>query len=146
MNYHKLRIAWSVGCGILCLLLIALWVRSYGNSDFIIGLGWDGHSWLESSSGLLALGSTPEQSRGQRAPPLGFVTCQIVATEHFIAPRRVDYFRTPRGNTWLLPVWMLIAAVATLGSCPWLPLRFSLCTLLITTTLVAVLLGLLDTL
>jgi hypothetical protein len=33
MKYRKLRIAWSVGCGIVCLLLIALWVRSYWWSD-----------------------------------------------------------------------------------------------------------------
>jgi hypothetical protein len=29
MNYRKLQIAWSVGCGVLCLLLILLWLRSY---------------------------------------------------------------------------------------------------------------------
>jgi hypothetical protein len=29
MRFRKLRIAWSVAWGILCLLLIALWVRSY---------------------------------------------------------------------------------------------------------------------
>ena len=29
MKYRKLRIAWSIGCGMLCLLLIVLWVRSY---------------------------------------------------------------------------------------------------------------------
>ena len=29
MRYRKLRIAWSVGWGIACVLLIVLWVRSY---------------------------------------------------------------------------------------------------------------------
>ena len=29
MRFRKLRIAWSVGCGIACVLLIVLWVRSY---------------------------------------------------------------------------------------------------------------------
>ena len=29
MRFRKLRIAWSVGWGVACLLLIALWVRSY---------------------------------------------------------------------------------------------------------------------
>ena len=29
MRFRKLRIAWSVVCGIACVLLIALWVRSY---------------------------------------------------------------------------------------------------------------------
>src|SRR6478672_8285240 len=29
MRFRKLRIAWSVACGIACVLLIVLWVRSY---------------------------------------------------------------------------------------------------------------------
>jgi hypothetical protein len=29
MRYRKLRIAWSVGWGVVCLALIVLWVRSY---------------------------------------------------------------------------------------------------------------------
>src|SRR4051794_30713435 len=29
MIFRKLRIAWSVGCGIACVLLMLLWVRSY---------------------------------------------------------------------------------------------------------------------
>jgi hypothetical protein len=29
MKYRKLRIAWSVACGVLCLLLVVLWVRSH---------------------------------------------------------------------------------------------------------------------
>ena len=33
MKYRKLRIAWSVACGIACLLLIALWVRSDTHLD-----------------------------------------------------------------------------------------------------------------
>src|SRR5688572_16841861 len=33
MNYRKLRIAWSVWCGVVCLLLIMLWVRSYSWAD-----------------------------------------------------------------------------------------------------------------
>ena len=33
MKYRKLRIAWSVGCGFACVLLIALWVRSYAWRD-----------------------------------------------------------------------------------------------------------------
>jgi hypothetical protein len=31
MTFGKLRIAWSVFCGIACVLLIVLWVRVYRN-------------------------------------------------------------------------------------------------------------------
>jgi hypothetical protein len=33
MKYRKLRIAWSVGWGLACVLLIVLWVRSYWRVD-----------------------------------------------------------------------------------------------------------------
>jgi hypothetical protein len=33
MRFRKLRIAWSVGWGIACVLLIVLWVRSYSWSE-----------------------------------------------------------------------------------------------------------------
>jgi hypothetical protein len=36
MKYRKLRIAWSAVCGILCLLLIMLWARSYWRFDYAI--------------------------------------------------------------------------------------------------------------
>ena len=34
-RFRKLRIAWSVGWGILALLLLGLWVRSYWAGDYI---------------------------------------------------------------------------------------------------------------
>jgi hypothetical protein len=36
MKYSKLRIAWAVVCGIVCVLLIALWVRSYWWWDSVV--------------------------------------------------------------------------------------------------------------
>jgi hypothetical protein len=35
MRFRKLRIAWSVGYGLACVLLIVLWVRSYFWTDQI---------------------------------------------------------------------------------------------------------------
>src|SRR6478672_11323736 len=35
MRFRKLRIAWSVFCGLACLLLIVLWVRSYSRLDYV---------------------------------------------------------------------------------------------------------------
>src|SRR6266480_4470373 len=36
MIIRKLRVAWSVFCGIACVLLIALWVRSYSRADSLV--------------------------------------------------------------------------------------------------------------
>jgi hypothetical protein len=35
MRFRKLRMAWSVAWGLACVLLIALWVRSYWYADVI---------------------------------------------------------------------------------------------------------------
>src|SRR6476660_981818 len=39
MRFRKLRIAWSVGCGVVCVLLIVLWARSYW---------WQDQAWTRS--------------------------------------------------------------------------------------------------
>ena len=38
MKYRKLRIAFSAVCGIVCLLLIVLWVQGYRNTGLISSL------------------------------------------------------------------------------------------------------------
>ncbi len=35
MRFRKLRIAWSVVCGIACVLLVVFWVRSYFKVDYV---------------------------------------------------------------------------------------------------------------
>jgi hypothetical protein len=40
MRYRKLRIAWSVAWGVLAVLLLTLWVRSYGRLDLPVPLKW----------------------------------------------------------------------------------------------------------
>jgi hypothetical protein len=52
-----LRIAWTVGCGILCVLLIALWVRSYWRHDtFWIRLATNRITGIISVAGSIGFG------------------------------------------------------------------------------------------
>jgi len=37
MTYRKLRIAWSVACGLAAVLVCVVWVRSYQSLDNLIG-------------------------------------------------------------------------------------------------------------
>jgi hypothetical protein len=37
MRFRKLRIAWSVAWGLLAVLLVVLWVRSYWHQDELVG-------------------------------------------------------------------------------------------------------------
>jgi hypothetical protein len=50
--------------------------------------------------------------------------------------------RTPNGKGLILPHWLPVLVATAFGALPWLTWRFSLRTLLIATTLVAVALGL----
>ncbi len=115
MKYRKLRIAWSVGCGILCVLLIVLWVRSYGDTQptEIIGV------------------------------PLWVIdgTIRIYDPSPPPVPTK-DFIFIGDGCIGRLPIWSLATGVTAFAALPWIRWRFSLRTLIIAITLVAVVLGL----
>jgi hypothetical protein len=54
MRLRKLRIAWSVGWGLACVLLIVLWVRSYSWEDALVYSNAKQHTFsCDSARGLL---------------------------------------------------------------------------------------------
>jgi hypothetical protein len=152
MRFRKLRIAWSVGWGIACVLLVVLWVRSYWWCDQICkdispalytlcystegeielywypdpnevsknGTGWQvfhvpGEDWSRLNGYMTAL----DRVNG------GFPTRNFEFTKHGLK----------------IPIWFLSLVAAASAAVPWLSWRYSLRTLLIATTLVAVVLG-----
>jgi hypothetical protein len=143
------RIAVSVVCGILCLLLIALWLRSYTWQDWVWGrnsrLFCSYHGELSYVNLQRHFGSQP---RKRKAEPITADTKQLV----WVAVDRLDIQRfgiriSTRKVHQVIGIryWLSVAITATLAVLPWihkLPWRFSLRTLLIATALVAVVLGL----
>src|SRR5262245_1237970 len=109
MKYNKLRIAWSVACGILCLPLIAQWVQSYSD-----GGGWypltrpgvDHSVYYESASGEIRLLAWDRVTLSALQPDL------------------------------TIPYWSLVSGGIFLAAIPWLRRSFSLSTMLIAMTLV----------
>src|SRR5688572_14017793 len=53
MKYRKLQIAFSAVCGVLCLLLVVLWVRSYWYQDVAFSVSGGYRSQVMSLSGRL---------------------------------------------------------------------------------------------
>src|SRR5436190_1484788 len=107
MRYRKLRIAFSVGCGIVCVLLIVLWVRSYSVDQSLIivrpnialmqGRIYVGEIFLSTGAGI-----TPaNQSPGRLKP-------------------------TPLGRGIVLPIYALVIIASASAAAPWVPKRFSL--------------------
>lgn len=160
MKYRKLRIAWSVCWGVVCVLLFCLWVRSFWwvelyvgqvSSQRFIGIGilpgafggtidsapnsfsMPTDEWLKNTERTLSrIAANKERilkkyPHANRAPPL---------------PSRFwGIFFIGLGGVWV-PFWFLGILTATLAALPWLRFQFSVRTLLLATTAVAVVFGL----
>jgi hypothetical protein len=139
MKYRKLRIAFSAVCGIICLLLIALWVRSYQQCEFM--------SQVRSGNRITVFGSNwgtaylvQRKSVKQYWPPLSLDWSYATADAE--KPGEDLQLRLVAGDTLIrVPYMQPVAMVAAIGGAPWIRWRFSLRTLLIGMTLVAVVLG-----
>jgi hypothetical protein len=166
MKYRKLRIAWSVGWGVAAVLLVALWVRSYWWVDGV-RLQANATYYLVSASQALRLEILPgAPPLARERAKMRELTTRIVIPDMANAvssswhkfkvsadrdPERqatsILGFRLTRPPTTPLPVcphWFAVTLLAALATAPWvrkLDYRFSLRTLLIAMTLVAVGLG-----
>jgi hypothetical protein len=149
MKHRKLRIAWSVAWGIVAVLLVALWVRSCWKSDdlYIPLLG----SWS------IGVGSGPGScGMGFSTGSIGnfhWSTTDVDQIRSLAPPEYAKYYSGIWGRfgyekavspVVIAPDWFLISVAVALSAAPWVKRsnQFSLRTLLIATTLVAVGLGL----
>jgi hypothetical protein len=148
MRFRKLRIAWSVGWGLAAVLLIVLWVRSYTRqedaggkfarivlsvasvrarvvSQFGLVPPLEGGLSFNANSELTSNTEVYDADLSEVTNKLGF-----------------GFFQFPL-PTVIFPHWFAALLTATLAVMPWIRWtnRFSLRTLLIATTLVAVMLG-----
>ena len=151
MPYRRLRIAFSAICGVLCLLLILLWVRSYWWSDRVIDT-------VSREVELLSIRGQLRCSVQTRLP--GKTPHPWRHVSHWIGDRSADTFNWFRhcpslgwashwpGNVFRVGHDNLLNSNSVGRHCylfvsnaPRLRWRFSLRTLLIATTVVAVELG-----
>jgi hypothetical protein len=159
MRFRKLRIAFSAACLIACVLLIVLWVRSNWWEDNIQG------SWFRIPTTQMSFTSNRGTVRIERIdPPHGSAIPWFWIT-HWIGLNNVlgdaEYGSrlvpaTPKivflgfglGHEFIghfvdVPYWGPVLLSAALALLPWIrwSKRFSLRTMLIATTLVALVLG-----
>jgi hypothetical protein len=143
MRYRKLRMAWTVGCLTAFSLLAGLWVRSYWWHDLIpLNFGQPTVYAVRSANGRLTLSRSYD---GNRSTGQILALRKDLATDDLapyvwhttqVSGRKRDALSTP--------IWILVLLSATVAAVSWARFaqRFSLRTLLIATTLVAVVLGL----
>jgi hypothetical protein len=142
MRFRKLRIAWSVFWGLACALLIGLCVRSYWRMD--VG-GSEGGGFVSiRGTAFCCIHSGPQLF--QRLPRQFYIDGAPAA---YYPDEQPEFSRWQgigiselRGTVSIeMQYWFLVLASAAIAAAPWLRWRFSLRTLLIATTLVAVVLG-----
>jgi hypothetical protein len=143
MKYRKLRIAWSVLCGVACVLLIGLWVRSYWRMDSVqLNLPGTRGGLLSSRGGRLRF-MLAENISGHYAylsTRISTLSVNPLATSRFGFAFESSILAARTDIT--IPDWIVVTVGVVFAVIPWLRSRFSLRTLLIATTLGAVVLGL----
>jgi hypothetical protein len=148
MKHGKLRIAWSMGWGIVGMLLVALWVRSYWRWDRVVK---PQTVVFESIRGQVGVNNYPPYTQpwSQRWFLItypGITEAYAIWQESAPHPRKLgfDFTWNKDEHGVAIPFWFLVMIAATSAVIPWvrqLRWRFSLRTLLVATTLVAVGLG-----
>jgi hypothetical protein len=149
-----LRIAFTVACGSVCLLLVALWVRSGWWQD---GLG--GQLPGNRTFSLSAAYGRVRYATFDKAYEHAFTGFRrpdwYVTTSRMDGPPNLKLVNTPLaefglglagssdqyGIVAVFPIWAPAMVLALLGAAPWIVRRYSLRTLLVAMTLVAVGLG-----
>jgi hypothetical protein len=132
MKLRKLRIAWSVGWGVLGLLAVAGWIRCLFVDDF--------------GDGIPALVGTVRLSRSSAVSlsTLNGGYC-VITNSRFAGSRNNLQLMFPHfianNPKVMIPFSLITFVMVGLGSLPWLSVRFSLRTLLLAMTLLAVGLG-----
>lgn len=142
MKLRHLRIAWSVAWGIATLLVISLWVRSHwGRSSSEILVTPTHRYYVHSLYGTVAFEREMRIFLGNELHRLNQESDFLRLTTN--AGFKIAW-NDSDGSMREVSVsyWLLTSATVFVAAIPWLRWRFSLRTLLIFTTLVAVALGL----
>ena len=139
-----MRIAWSVACGVACVLMVVFWVRSYWWIDEAAGPTPDGYViFLASSVGDLEFGR--ELNNRREWPSWTVAHGQAQSSNRWPGARgsKFEWRWSAIGIYCRVPFWFPVLGAAVCSLLPWVgrARRFSLRTLLVATTLVAVVLG-----
>ena len=140
--FRLLRIAVSAVFGILCLIAIVLWIRSYRSVDVVFGCVFETRPFkITSEQGRLNMViSNVSRGRGGAWGAFSYYLDRPMLG----APPKMGVTTTPSNRSIALPYCLVVSlsGAATSLLCRAGCLRFSLRTLLLATTLVAVVLGL----
>jgi len=141
IRFRKLRIAWSVLTAGACVCLIVFWARSFRIADSFIEVRNGCLYQFSSVRGELAFGIHPEAYHSGDYRSWRYVQLHIPDDWHVKANiLGFRFFSAP--NVSMIPYWFVLFLTAGIGIVPWIHWSFSLRTMLIAVTAIAVFLGL----
>src|SRR5262245_28767768 len=115
MRFRKLRIAWSVVWGVVAVLLIALWVRSYWWLDSISyrTSNFDGTvAARQGEAGFLWI----KPDKPMRSDLLGF----FARSSRPLPPIEHPYFVWGKKSGLICaPIWLAVLVIAFVSAIPW---------------------------
>ena len=139
MRFRKLRIAWLIACVLMCQPLLVLWALSYSEIDhWHVPLGSSHGLWFWTVNGRIS--ACPSSGPQESVPVREEVSAVVLGDMDRTWPR----WNFGTGGQWTVPIWFPVMLVAALAVAPWIrwSTRFGLRTILILTTFVAAVLGL----
>jgi hypothetical protein len=133
-----LRIVFSCVCGIACVLLVVLWVRSYWCSDRVQRFWPTGFYLVTPANGVLHF------AYGREEIPLTGGTYWSYDPRKPSLPHRQHTGFTSNGWQIYVPFWLMLPFVVAICLAPWVPWskRFTMRGLLLITLVIACMLGL----
>src|SRR5688572_3500355 len=144
MKHRKLRIAWSVGWGVLCVLLVVLWARSYNAGEMLYTPLNAEAVWVRTFKGQIMY----QRMKVDKSTLVrGKWSVTFNSNEHYMQMQlgsRQWVWADDGSGTFSfasVPFYFLVVASIALSLAPWFAWRFSLRTLLVAATLVAIVLG-----
>jgi hypothetical protein len=142
MRFRKLRIAWTVGWGLVAVLLIVLWERSYWRLQIFERRVGSQAVQISSVKGRIAIAHLDPRATIGR--PYLSVVAGDSADWRKAGASGFAYYHDGWIAALIAPFWLPALLSVALAVTPWISRswRFSLRTLLVATTLVAVILGL----
>lgn len=142
MKHRKLWIAWSIWWGAVAVLFMVLWVRSYWWYDIANVSGTGTASFLSYRGGFGFVHSMSASTQGIQSVAVDDIRGIIESKD--VEKASYWQFFVRGSEVWIrVPYWFLVMLFGVLTAVPWprWSKRYSLRTLLIATTLVAVGLG-----
>lgn len=120
MRFRKLRITFSAICGVFCLLLLVLWVRSYNHNDVLRHTGSRRHL-IQSWQGRLAYWDRVGAPNREITSANLAESLDEIIRDHIDGKTHFGRISWSRGTVLFVPHWFPILACSLIAALPWLP-------------------------